>query len=106
MTEDAKQVWKEMKEIGWSSAPKDFHLEYFENIIKAAKKALSIGGSSNLLNADELITGLGEPAENNEYILKPDSNGVWWIEHKHVGSGEPLKQWLTDKPFEQTDRKK
>ena len=50
------------------------------------------------LPADVLIKSLGEAKEPNEYILKTH-NGVWWIEHKHVGSGEPLKQWLTDKPI-------
>ena len=43
MTKDAKKVWKVMEsEFGWSNPPKDFHLEYFEDIIKATKKALTI----------------------------------------------------------------
>lgn len=43
MTEDAKKVWKVMKNnFGWSNQPKDFHLEYFEDIIKATKQVLSI----------------------------------------------------------------
>lgn len=39
-----------------------------------------IGGLNNYL---------GDHA--NEYSLKA-SNGQWWIEHKEVGSGEPLNQ--------------
>jgi hypothetical protein len=42
---------------------------------------------------EKLIKSLGEPVEGNEYIIK-HINGEWWIEHKEVGSGEPLKQWL------------
>jgi hypothetical protein len=92
MTEQGKKVWKELEDMGWSGIPEDFHLEYFEDIIKATKKALSV------INADDLINSLGVPEIDNEYLLKPDGNKKWWIEHKHVGSGEPLKQWLTDKP--------
>ena len=42
MTEQGKKVWKELKNIGWSNEPKDFHLEYFEDIIEATKKALTL----------------------------------------------------------------
>jgi hypothetical protein len=42
---------------------------------------------------EKLIKSLGEPIEGNEYIIKP-VKCEWWIEHKEVGSGEPLKQWL------------
>ena len=66
--------------------------------IEAFKKQLALCNVVDTLPADELIKSLGEATETNEYILKPH-NGVWWIEHKHVGSGEPLKQWLTDKPI-------
>ena len=67
-------------------------------LIKELKQALTIPAVVDTLPADELIKSLGEATETNEYILKPH-NGVWWIEHKHVGSGEPLSQWLTDKPI-------
>lgn len=59
---------------------------------------LVIADVSKSLNADELINSLGTPDVENEYILKPDTDGTWWMEHKHVGSGEPLEQWLTGKP--------
>ena len=65
---------------------------------KQEPKALIIDGVSKSLNADELINSLGTPDVENEYIVKPDTDGTWWMEHKHVGSGEPLKQWLTGKP--------
>ena len=42
MTEQGKKVWKELESMGWSNEPKDFHLEYFEDIIEATKKALTI----------------------------------------------------------------
>lgn len=40
MTEQGKKVWKELENMGWSGEPKDFQLEYFEDIIEATKKAL------------------------------------------------------------------
>lgn len=42
MTEQGKKVWKELENMGWSNEPKEFHLEYFEDIIEATKKALTI----------------------------------------------------------------
>ena len=61
-----------------------------------ALKQLALCNVVDTLPADDLIKSLGEAKEPNEYILKTH-NGVWWLEHKHVGSAEPLKQWLTDK---------
>lgn len=75
--------------------------EALENLkwgIKQYRKHLILHGVSKSLNADELINSLGTPDVENEYIVKPDTDGTWWMEHKHVGSGEPLKQWLTGKP--------
>lgn len=40
MKEEEKKVWKELENMGWSNEPKDMHLEYFQDIIKATKKAL------------------------------------------------------------------
>lgn len=55
MTEDAKKVWEVMeKDFGWSNQPKDFHLEYFEDIVRATKQALrthNVVGRSELLLA-------------------------------------------------------
>ena len=67
-----------------------------ETEIESFKKQLALCNVVDTLPADVLIKSLGEAKEPNEYILKTH-NGVWWLEHKHVGSAEPLKQWLTDK---------
>ena len=32
-----------MKKLGWSNKPKDFHLEYFKDIIEATKKVFGPG---------------------------------------------------------------
>lgn len=45
--------------------------------------------------AEKIVLELGEPVEINEYKLKA-FNGVWEIEHVHVGSGEPLKQFINE----------
>jgi hypothetical protein len=42
---------------------------------------------------EKLLTSLGEPVDGNEYEIK-NHNGEWWIDHKAIGSGEPLSQWL------------
>lgn len=73
----------------------EYYLQVAESVVE---KFNYIPCFSKSLNADELITSLGTPDFDNEYILKPDKNRIWWVEHKHVGSGEPLKQWLTGKP--------
>ena len=41
MTDNAKKVWKVMEKYGWSNPPVKFHLEYFEDILKATKEALN-----------------------------------------------------------------
>jgi len=40
-----------------------------------------------------IINSLGEAHQENRYTLKV-LDGEWWIEHSHVGSGEPVEQWL------------
>ena len=43
MTKEAKKVWHIMeKDFGWSNEPIGFHLDYFEDIVKATKKSLKI----------------------------------------------------------------
>jgi hypothetical protein len=46
---DTEKVWKEMENLGWSNKPKDFHMEYFEDIIKATKMALMTSQKSDSL---------------------------------------------------------
>jgi hypothetical protein len=89
MTKDGKKVWKELEKMGWSNEPKDLHLEYYEDIITATKKALGLAHVSVRLSSS-----LGECVEGNDYEIVPDKNGRFWINHKEIGSGEPLEQWI------------
>jgi len=41
-----------------------------------------------------LSSSLGECVEGNDYEIVADKDGRFWINHKVVGSGEPLKQWI------------
>lgn len=43
--------------------------------------------------AHQIALSLGEPVKGNEYEIKV-IDGRFWIEHKQVGSGEPLEQWI------------
>lgn len=45
--------------------------------------------------AEKLIKGLGPATKDNQYLIKADEKGIWWIEHKE--GREPLIQWLTGK---------
>jgi hypothetical protein len=68
------------------------HIFDLERIIDSLEKKLK-ETEANLINTDKLIGSLGEPEGDNEYRIIPYKKS-WWIEHKHVGSGEPLKQWI------------
>ena len=100
--EDFKQEFK-TKSITFDKDAQENLPQHIKDKMKAdrenaRKKQLTIHSVSKSLNADELIASLGMPDLDNEYIIKPDKYGKWQIEHKHVGSGEPLRQWLTGKP--------
>ena len=41
-----------------------------------------------------LSSSLGECVEGNDYEIVADKDGRFWINHKEVGSGEPLVQWI------------
>ncbi len=41
-----------------------------------------------------LSDSLGECVEGNDYEIVADKDGRFWINHKEVGSGEPLTQWI------------
>jgi hypothetical protein len=41
-----------------------------------------------------LSSSLGECVEDNDYEIVADKDGRFWINHKEVGSGEPLEQWI------------
>jgi len=76
----------------------NIEIQVLKRRLSQAKNNVALDGVSKSLNADELIKSLGEPTKDNEYKLISDDSGVWWLEHKYIGSGEPLKQWLTGKP--------
>lgn len=92
-----KELREKAKNCGTKTKEDRARKGAYVDCILSIKKQLSLCSVSCTLPADELIKSLGEATEKNEYILKTDK-GIWWIEHKHVGSAEPLKQWLTDKP--------
>ena len=74
---------------------------HFLNRIECLENKILIKEKSDCLPSDKLIQSLGEKHPESSYSIKVE-NGEWWIEHDQVGSGEPLKQWLTDKPLNQT----
>jgi hypothetical protein len=43
--------------------------------------------------SSRLESSLGECSEGNKYEIVP-YEGVFWINHQVVGSGEPLSQWV------------
>jgi hypothetical protein len=69
MKKETRKVWKEMEELGWSNEPKDFHLEYFEDIIEATKQAFSLQD-----------IGSSYPAKNTECkeCKTCEGSGVTW----------------------------
>ena len=93
-----------MKDIK-KQAEKDVLINFDENeskilgyVFKWIDRAYSAG-------ADEFIKSLGDPVENNIYLIKP-YNGEWWLEHKIVGSGEPLRQALNPQSNEDSKKQK
>ena len=58
---------------------------------------LQTQGKNNVALADVsalLSSSLGECVEGNDYEILADKDGRFWINHKEVGSGEPLTQWI------------
>ena len=98
MKELLKEIREKAKACGNKTKEDRARKGAYVDCILAIKKQLALCNVVDTLPADVLIKSLGEAKEPNEYILKTH-NGVWWLEHKHVGSAEPLKQWLTDKPI-------
>ena len=41
-----------------------------------------------------LSSSLGECVDGNDYEIVAARDGRFWINHKVVGSGEPLEQWI------------
>lgn len=63
--------------------------ELMEEYHQAKLKLLGISNVSALLS-----DSLGECVEGNDYEIVADKDGRFWINHKEVGSGEPLTQWI------------
>lgn len=66
---------------------------YNYGVVEIDKTVSIVAGVIKAYNKS-LIESLGEAISDNEYSLKPDENGQWWLTHKHVGSGEPFEQFL------------
>lgn len=45
-------------------------------------------------SAIKLNKSLGKCTEGNDYEIIAGKDGRFWINHKHVCSGEPLIQWI------------
>ena len=63
---------------------------YFDNVVAFLSTALRRCGDRV---AKDFVKSLGEPTGENGYIINP-YKGEWWLEHKVVGSGEPLLQGI------------
>ena len=66
--------------------------------INGMKMLNKIAELRGLVNETHNVTSrfeesLGECSEGNEYEIVP-YDGKFWINHKVVGSGEPLLQWV------------
>lgn len=85
MSDDAKKVWKVMEKYGWSEPPVEFHLEYFEDIVKATKEALGWTLVEKEL-PDELETVWISNGKGWTTLgcRVPDENGWHWAESNGV----------------------
>lgn len=94
MTEEEKLIWKELEKMGWSNEPKNMHLEYFKDIIKATKKALDISAVSCSLPSKKDIILQARKEEN--YI--GNENDIEGAEKtgKYHGFLRGV-EWLSDK---------
>lgn len=67
-----------------------------ENIAKAMEEyhqaKLKLLGAADV--SARLSASLGKCIEGNDYEIVADKDGRFWINHKEVGSGEPLEQWI------------
>ena len=62
---------------------------------QAVNEALQIVKNCSIPDVSaRLSSSLGECVEGNDYEIVADKDGRFWINHKEVGSGEPLEQWI------------
>ena len=91
-----KRIFEHQKETGFETIFDFIGEDLIE--LKAKFNNVVLADVRLSLPPEKLIESLGECAKDNEYEIASSSEGRWWIIHKEVGSGEPLKQWLTGKP--------
>ena len=76
----------------------DYELEQAaEDIMRIFTQQPTAEGAEEILAS--IVESLGEPINihNHVFEIRPytvEHKTEWWIFHKEVGSGEPLKQWL------------
>lgn len=74
--------------------------EHFKSELKKAVELIKLFHSL----PDLLSNSLGDCSEGNDYEII-SINGERWINHKCVGSGEPLKQWIKSEIDKALDKK-
>ena len=62
------------------------------DVLDILKRLASDGDLADV--SARLSSSLGECVEGNDYEIVADKDGRFWINHKVVGSGEPLNQWI------------
>ena len=93
-----QQLIDERKIYDGTSIEERYHNLLEKYVDHLESKAENLPISDVRLSANELIQSLGECKDGNAYKIEPSSEGRWWIIHKEIGSGEPLRQWLTNIP--------
>ena len=96
------RIKKELDLINQKPFPKHLH----ETMQKDITRAFELHAAEHCIKVykEELLkrlpvalhASLGVAEEGNEYEIKPEYKGAFWITHKGVGSGEPLTQWIRD----------
>ena len=86
----AEEMKREKKNVQWSG---------YGELGNISQKPLqpTAEGAEEILAS--IVESLGEPINihNHVFEIRPytvEHKTEWWIFHKEVGSGEPLKQWL------------
>jgi hypothetical protein len=76
----------------------DYELEQAaEDIMRIFTQQPTAEGAEEII--DSIVESLGDPINihNHAFEIRPytvEHKTEWWIFHKEVGPGEPLKQWL------------
>ena len=91
MTDTSKDFIKFLREKNNEFINLSWLLQYYTEFQDSLKEGqtLPLGSVSARLSSS-----LGECVEGNDYEIVADKDGRFWINHKEVGSGEPLEQWI------------